>query len=42
MIILRMRGEEFHLEEVEPTALVQFDGLANQPIANDPAMGSDV
>ena len=42
MIVLQVRGQEFHLEEVNPTALVQFDGLASQSIADDSAVGSDV
>ena len=42
MIILQVRGQEFHLEEVDPAALVQLDGLASQSIADDSAVGSDV
>ena len=42
MSILQVRGQEFHLEEVDPTALVQLDSLASQSIADDSAVGSDV
>ena len=42
MIILQVRGQEFHLEEVDPATLVQFDGLASQSIADDSAVGSNV
>ena len=42
MIILQVRGQEFHLEEVDPATLVQFDGLASQSIADHSAVGSNV
>ena len=42
MIILQVRGQEFHLEEVDPAALVQLGGFASQSIADDSAVGSDV